>query len=674
MSFPNTQFLLLFFLFDGSLIAFSFNFNFTRIDPGKVISCKKGTDGICPQGDTTIQNDGVIQLTRISGTMGRAFYSDPIAIWHKTTRELTDFTSNFSFIINATDSRLGGMEAGGLAFFLSSYPSTIPSDGGGDLLLGLFDRGTSLVNSSKQIVAVELDTLSDDDRGTEVEDKKGHIGINVNSAESMAVAEWNTSAVYGRKGYAWVRYNSTTYNLSVTIISYGKSGPETIRLSYIVDLTKILPEQVAVGFSASNLQSDEVHAILSWSFKSSLRISNSNSKTSRDMKVTAYAVSATIFVIGGVILAWQLKRSTEGNTNDDIEHDDGDEDTDSVDGSIDGEIDKGKGPRRFQYKQLVQSTNNFSEDRRIGEGGFGSVYKGLLEDANVDVAIKRISKTSKHRKKDFTSEVKIISRLRHRNLVPLIGWCHNHSELLLVYELETNGSLDSILFQTANDTMFLTWNKRYKIALGLASALYYLHEECDPSIVHRDVKSCNVMLGADCTAKLGDFGLARFVDHNRGPPNTILAGTMGYMAPECVITGRASKESDVYSFGVVALEIACGRRSIDLTTEGEVIGVLEWAWSLYRKGSLIGAMDQRLVVDLELDKTQVERLLLVGLWCANPDVKLRPSIRQAYSTLNMESPPPNLRVEMPDPFQCSPSMQIEMFKQNTTNNTMLDTN
>jgi serine/threonine protein kinase len=152
--------------------------------------------------------------------------------------------------------------------------------------------------------------------------------------------------------------------------------------------------------------------------------------------------------------------------------------------------------------------------------------------------------------------VSIISRLRHRNLVQLIGWCHGGGELLLVYELMPNGSLDTHLYSY----VALPWPVRHDVVLGLGSALLYLHQDWEQCALHRDIKPSNVMLDASFHAKLGDFGLARLVDHGRRARTTAVAGTMGYMDPECMITGRADTESDVYSSGVVLLEIACGRQ------------------------------------------------------------------------------------------------------------------
>ncbi|KAI9072015.1 hypothetical protein K1719_041289 [Acacia pycnantha] len=205
-----------------------------------------------------------------------------------------------------------------------------------------------------------------------------------------------------------------------------------------------------------------------------------------------------------------------------------------------------------------------------------------------------------------------------------------------------NGSLDSHLFK---DETFLTWPIRFKIARGLASALLYLHEEWQLFVVHRDIKSSNIMLDSNFNAKLGDFGLARLVDHAKGSQTTALAGTMGYMAPECLITGRTSKESDVYSFGVVALEIACGRKPINPEALEEKINLVKWVWDLYGSGRVLKAIDSRLEGDFDHD--QIKCLMIVGLWCAHPDQNHRPSIRQAIHVLNFEAPFPSLPSNYP---------------------------
>ncbi|KAL6847230.1 hypothetical protein ACP4OV_023083 [Aristida adscensionis] len=303
-------------------------------------------------------------------------------------------------------------------------------------------------------------------------------------------------------------------------------------------------------------------------------------------------------------------------------------------------------PRRFRYDELAAATGNFSDDRRLGTGGFGSVYRGFLASIKHDVAVKRVSETSRQGWKEFISEVRIISRLRHRNLVQLIGWCHSGSnELLIVYELMHNGSLDTHLYNSLENP--LAWPVRYGIALGVGAALLNLHQEAERCVVHRDIKPSNVMLDTSFNAKLGDFGLARLIDDGRCSHTTGVAGTMGYMDPDCMLAGRASVKSDMYSFGVLLLEITCGRRPAVRVggNEDYFLHLVQWVWDSYGGGSILDAADARL--GGEFDGREVACTMLVGLWCAHPDRSLRPTIRQAISVLRFEAPSPRLPLKMP---------------------------
>ncbi|XP_044946018.1 L-type lectin-domain containing receptor kinase IX.1-like [Hordeum vulgare subsp. vulgare] len=316
---------------------------------------------------------------------------------------------------------------------------------------------------------------------------------------------------------------------------------------------------------------------------------------------------------------------------------------DGDDPGMEDDFEKGTGPKRFRYGELAIATDDFSDEKKLGEGGFGSVYRGHLKETNLDVAIKRVSKGSKQGRKEYASEVRIISRLRHRNLVQLIGWCHGGGELLLVYELMPNGSLDTHLY---GRNKVLPWPVRHEIVLGLSSALLYLHQEWEQCVLHRDIKPSNVMLDASFAAKLGDFGLARLVDHGRGSHTTVLAGTMGYMDPECMVTGKTNAESDVYSLGVVLLEIACGRRPlVTAEHEDDAMHLTQWVWEWYGGGSVLDAADERLQGGF--DGKEMECVMVVGLWCAHPDRSLRPTIRQAVNALRFEAPLPSLPPRMP---------------------------
>ncbi|GKV51116.1 hypothetical protein SLEP1_g57790 [Rubroshorea leprosula] len=318
--------------------------------------------------------------------------------------------------------------------------------------------------------------------------------------------------------------------------------------------------------------------------------------------------------------------------------------------SINDDFEMGTGPRRFSYQYLASATNDFSQDRKLGEGGFGVVYRGYLADVDMLIAVKKISKGSKQGRKEYVIEVKTISQLRHRNLVQLIGWCHERSEFLLVYEFMSNGSLDSHLFGKKSP---FPWHIRYRITLGLASAILYLHEEWEQCVVHRDIKSSNVMLDSSFNVKLGDFGLAKLMNHELGRITTGLAGTFGYLAPEYISTRKASKESDVFSFGVVILEIATGRKSTDRMGEESDLGLVEWVWDLYGKGRLHSGVDER--VRKDFDEKQAECLMIVGMWCSHPDSSLRPSIRLAIQVLKFETTMPNLPAKMPVPMYRVPT-------------------
>ena len=338
-----------------------------------------------------------------------------------------------------------------------------------------------------------------------------------------------------------------------------------------------------------------------------------------------------MLVAVGIITYWLVLvkwRSVKNNSH-------GDE-ADSV-SSISTDLEKGALPRKFSYIELVAATKDFANGRRLGQGGSGQVYKGDLGDLGRPVAVKRIFTECQHSRSLFINEVKIISRLIHRNLVQFIGWCHERGEFLVVYEYMPNGSLDNHLFSNGEN---LSWNSRYKIALGLASALHYLHEEVENCVLHRDIKSANVLLDADFNTKLGDFGVAELMDPQLKIHSTGVVGTYGYLAPEYVNEGKASKASDVFSFGVVALELACGRRTYQ---DGEFhVSLVTWIWQLYLAGDILNAADERLSLCMGFNQDEMECLLIVGLWCTHPNSKERPNTEQVIKVLQLEAPLPEL--------------------------------
>jgi serine/threonine protein kinase len=456
----------------------------------------------------------------------------------------------------------------------------------------------------------------------------------------------NISITRGLTNEARISYNSISHNLSVLLTGFINNTTVEQSLSYNVDLREYLPEWVTFGFSAATGSFPAMHNIRTWNFSSTLEDSSGTTKPNPNKNkklglAIRLGLGGSFFVCGFALILFALWKRNRSHTEEDL----------TLDSCMDDEFQRGTGPKRFSFKELVDATNNFNDEQKLGQGGFGGVYKGFLKYSNSFVAVKRVSKESKQGVKEYASEVKIIGRLRHRNLVQLIGWCHEREELLLVYEFMPNGSLDSHLFTQES---LLMWAMRYKVAQGLVSALFYLHEEWEECIVHRDIKSSNIMLDSNFNAKLGDFGLARFVDHVKGSHSTIVAGTMGYIAPECVTTGKASKESDVYSFGIVALEIACGRKSINPKAPEDQVVMVEWVWKFYGMGKVLEVADPRLGGDF--DEQQMERLLIVGLWCAHPNRNLRPSIKETIHVLNFESPMPVLPSNMPGPPHLTPAV------------------
>jgi serine/threonine protein kinase len=607
-------------------------------------------------GDTRITDerafveDQVIQLTGNlvrSALVGRATYFSPMKLWDKASRNLTDFTTHFSFVIDSQNKTNYG---DGIAFFLAPNGSTIPNPVTKGGAMGLARDYQSLNSTENTFVAVEFDIYSN------AWDPPGeHVGIDIKSMLSVANVSWQGSRISimeGRINEARISYNSSSHNLSVLFTGLINNATVWQSLSYIVDLRDHLPEWITFGFSAATGNASAVHTIYTWDFSSSLEdttVEGSPSPNSapnrRKNKRLGLAVGLGVggsILLGGLALIlfgfWKRNRR-------DVE---AEEDL-AFDRYMDDEFQRETGPKRFSFNELAYATNNFNDEEKLGQGGFGGVYKGFLRDSNSFIAVKRVSKGSKQGIKEYASEVKIISRLRHRNLVQLIGWCHERRELLLVYEFMPNGSLDSHLF---TEESLLIWAMRYKVAQGLGSALLYLHEEWEQCVVHRDIKSSNIMLDSNFNAKLGDFGLARLVDHVKGSQTTVLAGTMGYMAPECVTIGKASKESDVYSFGIVALEIACGRKPIKPSAPEDQVVMVEWVWELYGIGKVLEAADPRL--SGHFDEQQMERLMIVGLWCAHPDRNLRPSIRQTIHVLNFEAPLPILSSNMPRPAHFAP--------------------
>ncbi|KAL6598253.1 hypothetical protein ACP70R_046418 [Stipagrostis hirtigluma subsp. patula] len=617
-------FFLLIIIFAPRATSLSFSFNFSSSgDP-----CEDGR--LRCERDTHIDS-GVLELTKndIFNTadvfsFGRASYMLPVPLWDRTSGELASFTSKFTFQIrpiNETYYRRCNVSGDGMAFFLGHYPSRIPPNSYGSNL-GLFnDSNRFNATGGDRIVAVEFDTNRQD-----WDPSDNHVGIDVNSIDSKAYTNVTGNIVSDDAIMtAKISYDNITGVLAAQLIDDGKR----YNVSQHVDMKASMPEEVAVGFSAATGACIELHQVLSWSFSSTLEAARSKATTGRRRRLVPILVpSAVAFLVLICVAVGCLRRYRYHGATD------GDSDGEREQGEF--IFERGVGLRRYRYHELATDTGNFAEEEKLGHGGFGNVYRGSLGDDDHLVAVKMFSaESSAKARKAFEAEANIISRLRHRNLVQLLGWCDSREGLLLVYELVPEGSLDRHLYSSS-----LTWSQRYKIVLGLGSALRYLHTEWDQCVLHGDIKPSNILLDSSHSTKLGDFGLARLIDHGAGPRTTqVVMGTAGYIDPEFIRTRRPSTESDVYSFGVVLLEIVTGRRPV-MEHPDKVIPLLRWVWDIYDRDALLEAVDERLTCERLHDdcdeELQLRRVLVVGLWCAHPDPGARPSIVQAMNVLQSE--------------------------------------
>ncbi|PPS19282.1 hypothetical protein GOBAR_AA01299 [Gossypium barbadense] len=527
-------------------------------------------------------NNGSVRLTRdlqvpASGA-GRALYSKPVRFREPQTHSPCSFSTFFSFYItNLNPSSIGG----GLAFVISPDGDFIGAGGGS---LGLLDDK----GRASGFVAVEFDTLMD----VEFDDFNGnHVGLDLNSMVSSQVGDLGALDVDLKSGdlvNSWVEYDASSgiFNISV---SYSTLKPKEPMLSFPLDLDHYVNDFMYVGFSGSTQGSTEVHSIEWWSFSSSFNSNSPPPPTATLMNPTANIVKSKppslapsdshlrVVTAGAFVLAL-FAGALIWVYSKKLKHVKKSE-------SFPSEIIKM--PKEFRYKELKAATRCFDANRIIGH-----------------------------------------------------GWCHEKGEILLVYDLMPNGSLDKALFEARTP---LPWAHRQKILLGVASALAYLHQECDHQIIHRDVKTSNIMLDEGFNAKLGDFGLARQIEHDKSPDATVAAGTMGYLAPEYLQTGRATEKTDVFSYGAVVLEVASGRRPIERNANaaakvGANGNLVEWVWSLRREGRLLAAADATLEGDF--DEGEMRRVLLVGLACSHPDPLARPTMRGVVQMLVGEAQVP----------------------------------
>ncbi|KAE8692325.1 Cysteine-rich receptor-like protein kinase 2 [Hibiscus syriacus] len=289
----------------------------------------------------------------------------------------------------------------------------------------------------------------------------------------------------------------------------------------------------------------------------------------------------------------------------------------------------------FKYSTLEKATGSFDEANKLGQGGFGTVYKGTLPDGR-EIAVKRLLFHNRHRAADFFNEINIISSVEHKNLARLLGCSCSGPESLLVYEFLPNKSLDSFIFDPRRGKE-LTWEKRYQIIIGTVEGLAYLHENPANKIIHRDIKASNILLDLKFRAKIADFGLARAFDEDRSHISTAIAGTLGYMAPEYLAKGKLTDKADVYSFGVLLLEMVTGKQNNGSGHTDYSDSIIAVAWNHFQSGTAEEIYDPN-IMPKDIDqcnsvKSQIYRVLHIGLLCTQENRSLRPFMSKVLQML-----------------------------------------
>lgn len=283
----------------------------------------------------------------------------------------------------------------------------------------------------------------------------------------------------------------------------------------------------------------------------------------------------------------------------------------------------------IDFRTLEKGTNNFKESNILGQGGFGCVYKTRL-DNNILAAVKKLECSSQDAEKEFQNEVDLLGKIQHPNIISLLGYSSNGESRFIVYELMQNGSLETQLHGPSNGSA-LTWPMRMKIALDTARGLEYLHEHCNPPVIHRDLKSSNILLDSNFNAKLSDFGLA-VTDGSQNNNNLKLSGTLGYVAPEYLLDGKLTDKSDVYAFGVVLLELLLGRRPVEKLAPAHCQSIVTWAMpQLTDRSKLPNIVDP--VIRDTMDLKHLYQVAAVAVLCVQPEPSYRPLIMDVLHSL-----------------------------------------
>ncbi|KAK3123852.1 hypothetical protein QOZ80_8AG0637070 [Eleusine coracana subsp. coracana] len=624
------------------------HFSFSRFEPSF------GGGNVTVLGDANI-NQGALQITPDSlnnasfflvNKTGRVLYATPFKLWAhlKDGKANVKRVASFAAVFTLNVFRPNGTEpAEGVAFAIFPSATDPPPPGSHGGFLGLTNAATD-GDRRNRIVAVELDT---ERQAYDPDDN--HVGLDVNSVVSVVTAPLKPlgiqiSPVDPVKYNVWVDYDGAGRKIAVFMAVEGKPRPRKAVLAAPLDLGEVVAERSYFGFSASTGSKYQLNCVLAWNMtveKLPCDDDDDDKRRSLTMGLGVALPLGVVVLAGTAVVAYYVcaARRRKGQQ--------GDHDGSAITGTMIRSL--AGGPREFDYREIRRATNNFDEKMKLGQGGYGVVYRGVVVGDHstggaVEVAVKKFSRASTQGQNDFLAELSIINRLRHKHLVRLVGWSHDNGELLLVYEYMPNGSLDQHLFSSsAPGRHLLSWDLRYTIVKGVASALHYLHDEYDQRVVHRDLKASNIMLDAAFSARLGDFGLARAIETDKTSymeeAGGGVHGTVGYIAPECFHTEKATRESDVYAFGAVVLEVVCGRRP-RCDVDGFAF-LVDWVWRLHRDGRAVEeAVDPRL--EGEFDRAQAHRLILLGLACSHPTPAERPKTLAIQQILLGSVPPPEV--------------------------------
>ncbi|KAM0840075.1 hypothetical protein ACQ4PT_059895 [Festuca glaucescens] len=588
-------------------------------------------------GCATVTDTGLLDLSNdTSGLKGHAFYPTPLHFRKLPSGKVQSFSV---YVVFSTFITYQDLSAEGMAFFIA--PTKNFSDARAPKYFGLLNEKNN-GNTSNHIFMIELDTY----KNAELQDiNDNHLGININSAISL---QSRTSGFYedesgafenmtlnGNKAMQlWVEYDKNDMQINVTLAPINIQKPSRPLLSATCDLSTVLSDSAQdIGFSTVSTPINTRQYVLGWSFGMNrpapsidisklpkLPLVGKRAQSKLLAFVLPIATATFLLSVGTLVALVVLRRMKYAEVHEDWE----------------GEF----GPHRFSYKDLFHATGGFKNKHLLGEGGFGKVYKGVLPLSSVEIAVKRMSHESRQGMKEFITEVVSIGRLRHRNLVQLLGYCRRKGELFLVYKYMPNGSLDKYLHCEEHKAI-LNWAERFQVIKGIATGLLYLHEKWEKIVIHRDIKASNVLLDGEMNGRLGDFGLARLYDHGTDPQTTHIVGTKGYLAPELLRTGKASPHTDVFAFGMFLLEVACGQKPVKKNAEGKEVFLVDWVLEHWNNGLLTETADTRLQGDYSIDEAYL--VLKLGLLCQHPYPSSRPRMREVMQYLDGDMPLPELR-------------------------------